>query len=653
MNNSTSKKNIIDYVSKVQLSHQQNTSLLTSSHWQCHDDIGNDGEWVEDVDSIFEGLSATVKLTLKISMIELGTFRIQDNTVLTKRHTFVLYSSLIRWLSKELTAFNIDRLSDLTKDQMYIIYRSLTKRSLLSRNNSRVINNPINFKTVQTRAIVLEKICINYQLGLMPDGFAHYFTESQYLKILKPNVIVYVDWKDWLKGGTLGNFPLEYTLVLLTFSINTIRSKKVALLLAIQQAFDKTILVNDYNMSFAVRGDKLTKKLRQFSTYNYRDNTTGSERINKSQDGFHKLVYDLSDDKNIKDYVFPGLREYNNTRNDAAYSCLMIIIITSGIRASELLSLNRDSFKLDSIGNVSFVSEIKKTNHSISTERPITGIALEAYNLLLRLNMKKNILPSDPLFDIETIPSRLLILTRQSSYQAWVKRVLDKKIKYYNSDNHPNPTPHRFRHTWAELALRRFDGNVHEAVRSHFRHAVGSWMTMSYLKNKYHEDVEKISKEYISELIGRAATGKESLFGPVGRYIIDKLRDIKAVTAEDIEDLIEEFDIIDPHEYGYCMIRKVDRAKAKCFDRKTQSPIYNQAKFELCGSCIGSLRLANHRDTIVRIGMAAQEHARVFDELGYSAITNLSKKTIHQCEAALRDFKELEPINIKFNKDES
>lgn len=632
-----------DYVAKNGESDKNHTGLLISNHWQCCDDIGDDGEWTEDLGPILEGLAPSIVISLKLTILEERGVRVKGHCILTKMRTFKLLLDRVKWLSRELRNFNVKRLSDLEEMQVHMLYRNLTKRSVTATINSGRIDRPINKRTVEARARLLESISLNYQLGLSPDGIVTTLAEAQYLELLKPTVTQYVEWKEWLKGGNLGEFPLECALTLLVHSIAVIRSNKMRLILALQDAFKEHVIQIHPEYSFKHRSDKLTKKLKVFKSYNYHKNSVGNIRSRKAKDPFHRAVYDAYKARNgnieeIDPTVFSTVGDYNMARNDVAYSCLMIIMITSGIRASELRSLTRESFKVDERGLVSFISNITKTNHSIGTERPITGVSFEAYKILNELNMKPNKNSSGALFDIESIPNNLKVLTSGGGYQNWIINTLKMLLQDYNPKEHPAPSPHRFRHTWAELALRRFDGNVHEAVRSHFRHAVGSWMTMKYLKGKYHEDVESISKAYMSELIGRAARGKEELFGPVGRYILKQLAEVKTLTPEYIEDLVEEFDIVDPHEYGYCMIRKDQRNQAKCFDKDSQTPLYDQAKFELCGGCVGSLRLANHKDTIIRIGMAAQEHARLFEEMGYSALTSLSKKTVKLCEYAIKDF---------------
>jgi integrase len=629
---------IDDYVATSDEPFKSNKGLFISNHWQLRDDISDDGEWTEDLGPMFKGLSPLIVLTMKILILDMNGLRIQENCVLTKKSTFSNYMADIKWITNVLVQFDAQRLSSLDAKQINKIYSQITKRSLLSPYNSGKNHFPINKQTVDQRAQLLNSLHTKYQLGLLPDGLVTTLTVAQYHELIKPIVTPHIEWKKWLKGGSLGEYPLELALTLLTYSISVIQSNKINIILSIQDVFKMQVNDKHPELMNGARGRLLHDKLRHLNTYNYNTDTVGDNRRRKPRDPFHRAVHDAYNARNgniveIDSPIFRTLQEYKKERNEAVFSCLIIIIITSGIRFSEIKSLKPDSFQKDDNGNVSFRSQIKKTNHSIDTERPITGVALEAFNLLSELNLNPH--PSDDLFTIYGVSDKLVSL---NSYQIWVSETLKTLLSDFNPANHPNPTPHRFRHTWAELALRRFDGNVHEAVRSHFRHSVGSWMTMKYLKGKYHEDVAKISKDYMRELIGRAASGKEEVFGPIGRYILKQLATINAVTPENLEDLMEEFDIVDPHEYGYCMIRKTQRTQAKCFNKASQSPMYDQAKFELCGGCVGSLRLANHKDTIIRIGTAAQEHARVFDEMGYSALTTLSKKTMKLCEAAIKDF---------------
>lgn len=640
-----------EFIAGIGERHKDQRGLLISNHWQCRDDIGDDGEWVENLEPILDGLPASIGLILKITLLDLDSLRSYDNCLLVKRATLDGIVSDFRWLARELRCFKVNRLCELDEHQICTLYRNSLKRSPNANSSSNKADIPVSRRHFDRRVNLLQRMEANYRAGLAPDGFLIALTESQYLMLAEPVIRCHFEWKDWLKGGSLGGFPLELALCLLVHSISNISSTETRLVLAVQDAFREHVLRKNPGASLDWRRQRLQNLLRTFKKYCDRaDESMGTFRSRFYPalcDAYRRREGSLDD---ISPSIIKSVSDYNLFRNQAAYSCLSIIMITSGIRLSELKSLNRSSFRVDEYGNAYFISKIKKTNHSIETERPITNLAYEAYTLLVDLDMNRDRKPTDSLFEIEGISNHLSVLTEKNTYKKWIIFTLKNLLADFNPENHPKVSPHRFRHTWAELALRRFDGNVHEAVRSHFRHSMGSWMTMRYLREKYHEDDMKISREYTLELIGRAAYGKEQLFGPVGRFILNKLSEIEAVSPEDIERIADEFDFVDPHEYGYCMIPRAQRFQAKCFDKNSQSPKFNQAKFELCGGCIGCLRLANHKDAIIRIGMAAQEHARIFDELGYRAVTELSKRTMKLCESALKDFDRRADIGNKDRK---
>ena len=113
----------------------------------------------------------------------------------------------------------------------------------------------------------------------------------------------------------------------------------------------------------------------------------------------------------------------------------------------------------------------------------------------------------------------------------------------------------------------------------------------------------------------------------------------KAFTPEELENFLDEFEVVEPHEWGYCMIRKEDISKAQCIDRESLLPQKNKACFEKCGACIGSLRLNNHLDVIYRIGMQAQDSIASMEQNGiiYPKFTEVQRRTLKLCEAAVID----------------
>ena len=57
------------------------------------------------------------------------------------------------------------------------------------------------------------------------------------------------------------------------------------------------------------------------------------------------------------------------------------------------------------------------------------------------------------------------------------------------------PTPHAFRHMWAEAVYRRFDGDIGWMIRSQFKH-ITRYMWGDYIRDKENR-VKVIPEKYI------------------------------------------------------------------------------------------------------------------------------------------------------------
>ena len=180
-------------------------------------------------------------------------------------------------------------------------------------------------------------------------------------------------------------------------------------------------------------------------------------------------------------------------------------------------------------------------------------------------------------------------------------------------------TPHMFRHTFAEFALRRFDGNVVELIRLHFRHHYGSFMTYEYTGNKQHEsEWTKLVDNYLVELVERYISNGEELLGQMGKTIkamADKYTHLSPQeAARRVKEDFGSF-TIKPHEYGFCMLRTATAAQAACWDKKLKLPKPEDATVNMCARCIHRLTLESQIEDVKRIGWVMQERAKAFNEI--------------------------------------
>jgi len=306
-----------------------------------------------------------------------------------------------------------------------------------------------------------------------------------------------------------------------------------------------------------------------------------------------------------------------------------------------------------------------KTNNSIKTVRHIAGLAAEAYDAMHQLKLRE--VDDDNMFQQPTFqwstPSNEQIYTH-GNYQTIsirLKEFAEHIAKKYGEEFDYSVSPHKFRHTFAEFALRRFDGDVIEAIRQHYRHAYGSFMTGRYARRKIKEALadandaklldellksnSPIVQEYFKELIERAVNGEE-LYGQTGRWIMSRVEGIDVLDPETANEIIKEFDgTIETHEYGICMIRKESKMQAKCFDRDTGTANTSEASFSLCGSCANFCATPSNIEAIYRIGQRSSEHIEQFEKLGLIELAEIEKSTVKAAEALVRMHQQ-ETINV-------
>ena len=666
MKNPTLKK-IIEERNKNHPEEKELNSFLVNDKWKVVDPVNNNKSKIFDLDPIFSDLSIEYAITAKlILLIQIKTYQ---NKILSKASTFNNLLGKISHCTRALRSMNLSSLKDINENNATTFYNHIVTKSkgeLYALSTIRTV--VIKLLTESSRAN-----------NKYPDGPTIQITWDRFLDCVKPTVTKVMSWPEWLAGGTLGSFPIEYALVILNESIKVIADEE-----SVRIAKSHLIgLKNAQQEHNTIKHKDLNQILIGLSNKTCGYDAQGFYIVNISKNPSKPRIYesDALAKQGRKSFViaksifgeyirlkgrkksfssFLNKIELNKLIRNIMHACAANIQILSGIRKSELNSLKRSAFSNEISGDISFVSSIKKTNHSIETTRLISQVAWQAIetaknlhvpasklkesdisNCLLRINVsyKTKIICGDS-WEFCGANKKLGGLT------VWMKKVLGKRVKDIDFDSIPNPTSHRFRHTWVEIALRRFDGNVPEAIRHYFRHAYGSKNTVAYIRGKIKQELPQLERHYIRELIGRAASGKEDFYGPIGTYLLQRVKELDVLTDEDIEELANEFDVLEPHEYGYCMIRKDQKTQAKCYDKNTNSPNYNAARFQHCGACAGNLRMANHRDSILRIGMREQEVIESRRSQGLSFLADQSQKILKLCESAINQMDKKIPANI-------
>tara|TARA_B100000749_G_scaffold280614_1_gene277578 strand:+ start:12110 stop:14173 length:2064 start_codon:yes stop_codon:yes gene_type:complete len=660
------------------------SSLLISDTWEVEDDtaivkdgneepvLGVDGyvqhaRFTVDISKIYAGLCTETELSIKLAL--LSEFRFLNGRLYGKPSSFkhrLLHYSCLNNACKELELRSFSQIDD---SNLVDFCRVLVAPDGGVGNGSSAYRSSKAFRYSMS---LLRRLHVDESVLGLPDAPSCVIREDRCLEAVKPLISSHTNYKEWLKGGSLGNVPVEIALFMLQEGLGYKESSELKSLIAIVQGVAEVSNKNRISKAKTtaqalrafLRGNfgrdergvyKLVRKNRQGRAFEFKLRREGlSKKFGGSvntydiaQAVFAKYEALGGDINSIVLPASPG--ECTDRVREALYRCSAMISILSGARKSEIESIRKDSFQVDKNGRATFTSKIKKTNHGAETERPVSVHAAHVAWIALSLDGRG--------FQHRDVRDFALLKIRvpwaSEAIVGWEWQRFSLKGFYENmlgtliSDFDPEEVPlssHRFRHTWAEIAIRRFDGNVPEAVRNHFRHWYGSFMTMDYFRNKVKADLPEINRRYMEELIHRSASGREEFFGPSGRYLLGRIRELEVLTPENIDKLLSEFDVLEVHEYSYCMMPKAQKTSAKCYDRATQTPQYDNAKWEHCGGCAGRLALSNHKEVIERIGMREQEVMASREGFGLNALNALSTKILKQCEAALDDFENHIPL---------
>lgn len=463
---------------------------------------------------------------------------------------------------------------------------------------------------------ILKFVRDSYLIGKISDGFSfdlpENFVQKSVSDILADNNSNY---EDWLKGNGWSSIPISISMMMLSDAIDTIRSPTAKLLEAYflhQRSESKCTIKGIFHSNIFDKVCSLTSTPHRLKHYQLLKDSLEKSTGNPISS-------------------FPMDHEKLNTHcNEIFDSCLIIFLLLTGVRISELIEISADNYNQEIDGTWVFSSDLIKTNFGLSEVRTMSGLVAEAFSTLINISyVTKSNRPdaqSIPVFgryfyssDYNTNDS-ILDKPRTTSengirerLNVWYAKFLDRNIDEF-SDLCPTIHPHRFRHTFAEFAVRRFDGNVLEAIRQHYRHQAGSYYTHSYTDNKLSEEVKNsIERNYIKELLEQAVTGASSddFAGPAAAYAKRMAKNVNYLDPTEIDDFINdlsnEYESLVAHEFGFCLVRKDTRHLAKCLDKKTQIPILENGCFNLCSGCINAMHSKkSNKESITRIALSHQ-----------------------------------------------
>lgn len=194
------------------------------------------------------------------------------------------------------------------------------------------------------------------------------------------------------------------------------------------------------------------------------------------------------------------------------------------------------------------------------------------------------------------------------------------------------PTPHAFRHMWAEAVYRRFDGDAGWMIRSHFKH-ISKRMWLEYIKDKDNRIAHTESKNrVINSLVSNHFTHQGAGYaGLMHKWLRRLARQTVILLPEEQRQFIDKIaavEIIDikTNPFGYCLLKKRSKHLAKCAVKG--EPQRHNASPDLCLGCAHNLMQSGNLDWLLLYGATHLEALRnpVVPEIFKRSSAKLLKK---------------------------
>ncbi|CDU01626.1 hypothetical protein [Vibrio coralliirubri] len=157
------------------------------------------------------------------------------------------------------------------------------------------------------------------------------------------------------------------------------------------------------------------------------------------------------------------------------------------------------------------------------------------------------------------------------------------------------PSPHAFRHIWAEAVLTRYQGDVGAVIRHQFCHLDDSFF-MAYLKGKEPQHLMKAARitvlnSIVDTLLIDSKSIGQAYLGGFSRYVQKASQLTKAVSSTELLVLREKISgrviSIQPSHFATCIPREGAESRAKCAEFGDINP--HNAKPEFCLNCIHAM----------------------------------------------------------------
>jgi hypothetical protein len=483
------------------------------------------------------------------------------------------------------------------------------------------------------------------------DGISHVITHEFKRKIMAPLLERQgIEYSVWKKGGSYGSIPLTCASLMLAEAISIIESDK-AKIATVFFTFWRKNKSNPIHW-FGI-GDKIAfcRKIQANPNVLLSSNEQKwRARANEFGDAI-----DINTTEKFEKFPWAYFGEFSDFCCEISKACLVIIILLSGFRISEVSEMHFSDFDQDADGSWWFKSENCKTESGFSHPRSLHGLVAKSAEVLRSLSAVDTSVYNLPFFHSGYRSGAFAVALGWGnlSVKNWLidtklsKKTLSKWFKVFYEVNvvsllpevvshHKSVSPHQARHTFAEFALRRFDGNILEKLREHFRHSKGSFLTRRYTQNKLNESIRmSMERDFLKEIIGRVAEGNISdrFYGPAALRIEREVARYSFVTEPEFNasrEYLDEFQRFVAFEWGYCAIRVNETHSAKCCDYKTGAPHIEQySSPEVCVGCPHAMYNDLQKNKLERVAIA---HQFIAENHPLSVIGDLSAVVVSMVE---------------------
>jgi integrase len=524
---------------------------------------------------------------------------------------------------------------------------------MIKKENNETGTQILGVSTLTMICKILDRTYTFSHSGKLVDGTVHRMTKSFKKLAMEPLLKkLDLDFDTWFKGGSYGSIPMTCASLMLAEAITLIESDEAAVATVFFEQW--RTFQNNVRHWFADRDRLAHARRMELPDYVL----TRWEREWAPSATALGTAVDAATKNRFEKLPWSSVGELADFCCELTKACLSIITLLSGFRLGETGGMKMSDYEQRPDGSWWFTSENTKTESGFAHPRSLHGLAAEAATLMKKLTPVNTDDIDLPLFHHSYRSSGYEIARGwgnnkdewladvgfdNSTLRFWFKDFYKVYVveKYPEAGKmHSDVTPHQARHTFAEFALRRFDGNVLERIREHFRHAYGSFHTQRYTREKLSESVRlSMERDYAKEVIGRISLGQldDRFYGPAAKRIEKEMADISILTPDELDERIteaaEELVRFTAFAWGFCVLRKGEQHLAKCHDPQTGTPNVDQhSSPNICLGCPHGMNNDLQSEELKLIGIA---HTNIAKTHPLKAIGKLSEDVVAKVKRRL------------------